>query len=135
MNQITVIHPYKSSGVWAFDDESVGLVREPFVSGADEVIELMKEVDEELRKDPDFKDDILGPLEVFGLDKFADSAIIIKARTTTKPIKQWYVGREFNRRLKMKFDERNIEIPFPHVTLYMGQNKDGTAPPLHVHTA
>jgi small conductance mechanosensitive channel len=101
----------------------------------DEVIEVMKEVDEELRKDPNFKDDILGPLEVFGLDKFADSAIIIKARTTTKPIKQWYVGREFNRRLKMKFNERDIEIPFPHVTLYMGQNKDGTAPPLQVHTA
>jgi small conductance mechanosensitive channel len=101
----------------------------------DEVIKVMKEVDEDLRKDPNFKDDILGPLEVFGLDKFADSAIIIKARTTTKPIKQWYVGREFNRRLKMKFNERDIEIPFPHVTLYMGQNKDGTAPPLPVHTA
>ena len=41
MNQIMVIHPYKSSGIWAFDDKSVGLVREPFVSGADEIIEIM----------------------------------------------------------------------------------------------
>jgi small conductance mechanosensitive channel len=100
----------------------------------DEVIAVMKEVDQELRNDPGYKDDILEPLEVFGLDQFADSALIIKARTTTKPIRQWAVGREFNRRLKKKFDEKNIEIPFPHVTLYMGQDKQGQAPPLHVAT-
>lgn len=98
----------------------------------DEVIEVIKEVDEGLRKDPAYKDDILEPIEVLGLDQFADSALIIKARTTTKPIKQWYVAREFNRRLKKKFNERDIEIPFPHITLYMGQDKQGQAPPLHV---
>jgi len=42
------------------------------------------------------------------------------------------VAREFNRRLKRVFDERNIEIPFPHVTLYPGQGKDGAAPPLNL---
>jgi small conductance mechanosensitive channel len=98
----------------------------------DEVIEVMKQVDEELRNDPNYKDDILEPLEVFGLDQFGNSALIIKARTTTKPIRQWAVGREFNRRLKKTFDQKNIEIPFPHVTLYMGQDKQGQAPPLHV---
>jgi len=98
----------------------------------DEVIGVIKEVDEELRNDPDYKDDILEPIEILGLDQFADSAVIVKARTTTVPIKQWRVGREFNRRLKKKFDERNIEIPFPHVTLYMGQGKQGQAPPLRI---
>lgn len=98
----------------------------------DEVIEVIKEVDEELRSDPDYKDDILEPIEIFGLDQFADSAVIVKARTTTMPIKQWRVAREFNRRLKKRFDERNIEIPFPHVTLYMGQDKQGQSPPLHI---
>ncbi len=98
----------------------------------DEVIEVIKKVDEELRNDPDYKDDILEPIEILGLDQFADSAIVIKARTTTAPIKQWRVGREFNRRLKKRFDEQNIEIPFPHVTLYMGQDKEGQAPPLRV---
>jgi len=98
----------------------------------DEVVEVIKEVDEELRNDPEYKDDILEPIEVLGLDQFANSAIIIRARTMTKPIKQWRVGREFNRRLKKKFDERNIEIPFPHVTLYMGQDKQGQAPPLRI---
>jgi moderate conductance mechanosensitive channel len=98
----------------------------------DEVIKVLKQIDAELRADPDFKDDILQPIEVLGLDKFADSALIIRARTTTKPIKQWRVGREFNRRLKMKFDELGIEIPFPHLTLYPGQDKKGGAPALRL---
>jgi small conductance mechanosensitive channel len=100
----------------------------------DEVIEVIKEVDEEMRNDPEFKDDIIEPIEILGLDQFANSAIIIRARTTTMPIKQWRVGREFNRRLKKKFDEKDIEIPFPHLTLYMGQDKKGQAPPLHIVT-
>jgi small conductance mechanosensitive channel len=98
----------------------------------DEVIAVIREVDRELREDPAFKEDILEPIEVLGLDEFGDSALVIKARTTTRPIKQWSVGREFKRRLKRAFDERNIEIPFPHLTLYPGADKKGGAPPLHV---
>jgi small-conductance mechanosensitive channel len=98
----------------------------------DEVMEVIREVDEELRSDPNFAPDILDPIQVFGLDKFADSAIIIKARYKTKAAKQWGVGREFKRRLKKKFDQKNIEIPFPHVTLYLGQDKQGEAAPMRV---
>jgi small-conductance mechanosensitive channel len=98
----------------------------------DEVIKVIKKVDEGLRKDATFGPDILEPMEILGLDQFADSAVIIKARVTTKPIKQWKVAREFNRRLKRAFDERGIEIPFPHVTLYAGEDKEGKAPPLRI---
>ncbi|UCC44782.1 MAG: mechanosensitive ion channel family protein [Candidatus Zixiibacteriota bacterium] len=98
----------------------------------DEVIGILKEIDEELRADPEFRDDILKPLEVLGLDQFADSALIIKAFTTTRPIQQWRIGREFNRRLKIKFDEKNIEIPFPHITMYMGEDKQGLTQSLNV---
>ncbi len=98
----------------------------------DEVMKTIEEVGQSLRGDSEFADDILDDLEVLGVDAFADSAIIIKARIKTKPIKQWRVGREFNRRLKKAFDERDIEIPFPHMTVYMGQNKEGQAPPLNV---
>jgi small conductance mechanosensitive channel len=96
----------------------------------DDVIGVIKKVDEELRADPDFKNDIIQPIEVLGLDEFGDSALIIKARTTTKPIKQWRVGREFNRRLKIAFDKQGIEIPFPHLTLYPGKDKKGDSPSL-----
>jgi len=98
----------------------------------DEVIEVLKEIDEEVRNDPDFKEDILEPLEIFGLNKFDDSAIIVRARIKTKPIKQWRIGREFNRRLKKKFDEKDIEIPFPHRTIYIGQDKKGEAAPMRI---
>ncbi|MCF8061011.1 MAG: mechanosensitive ion channel family protein [Deltaproteobacteria bacterium] len=98
----------------------------------DHVIRVIQEVDEEIRAHPEFKDDILEPIEILGLDEFGDSAVVIKARNKTKPIRQWAVGREFNRLLKKRFDQEGIEIPFPHVTMYMGQDKAGQAPPLRV---
>jgi small conductance mechanosensitive channel len=99
---------------------------------ADEVMEVIKQIDEEMRNDPDWKDMILQPIEVFGLDRFDDSAVVVRARTRTLPAKQWGIGREFKRRIKKRFDELDIEIPFPHTTLYMGQDKDKSSPPLHV---
>ena len=95
-----------------------------------QVMDLMREVDEDLRSNPEFEEFILEPIEIVGLDQFADSAIVIKARIKTKPVKQWFVGREYNRLLKYKFDENNIEIPFPHQTIYFGEDKNGNAPPL-----
>jgi len=86
----------------------------------DRVIELLKEVTEEVRGDPQYGSKILEPLDVLGVDKFADSAVIIKVRIKTRPIAQWMVGREMNRRIKKKFDEAGVEIPFPHVSVYFG---------------
>ncbi len=101
----------------------------------DEVVDVIKSVDEDLRNDPEYKNRILEPIEILGVDQFADSAVIIKARTKTVPIQQWSVAREFNRRLKKAFDKSNIEIPFPHVTFYPGESKDGTAPSLNMRIA
>jgi moderate conductance mechanosensitive channel len=84
------------------------------------VMDLIKRVGDELKDDPVFKYDIIEPIEVMGLNEFADSAIIIRARIKTRPIKQWSVGREYRKRLKSAFDENNIEIPFPHTTVYWG---------------
>jgi small conductance mechanosensitive channel len=87
----------------------------------DRVVEVLREVGRELREDPEYAPLILEPLEVLGLDKFADSAVIIKARIKTLPVQQWKVGREMNRRIKKRFDELGIEIPFPHMSLYFGE--------------
>ncbi|MBK8174998.1 MAG: mechanosensitive ion channel [Rhodospirillales bacterium] len=99
----------------------------------DEVAEVCRQIVEELRAEETFAADILEPLEVLGVDQFADSAVIVKARIKTRPIKQWAVGREFNRRMKKRFDELGIEIPFPHQTIYFGVDKRGKAPPAFVH--
>ena len=82
--------------------------------------------------DPDYANDILEPIDIMGVDRFEDSAVIVRARLITRPIKQWRVGREFNRRMKKVFDERGIEIPFPHRTLYFGEPKEGLPPPLYL---
>ena len=98
----------------------------------DEVMALLKDIAEELRQDAEFAGDILEPLEMSGVERFADSAVIIKCRIKTKPIQQWRIGREMNRRIKNTFDAKGIEMPFPHQTIYWGAPKDGTAPPLYV---
>jgi moderate conductance mechanosensitive channel len=91
-----------------------------YKENTDKVTEVIRKVGEELYNDPDFKDLINEPLEIFGLDKFGDSAVVIRARLKTKPSQQWVIGREFNGRLKKAFDAAGIEIPFPHRTIYWG---------------
>jgi moderate conductance mechanosensitive channel len=75
---------------------------------------------------------MLEPIDVMGLDSFGDNAVVIKARLKTVPLKQWMTGREFNRRMKRRFDELGIEIPFPHRTIYFGEDKAGKASPARV---
>lgn len=83
----------------------------------DRVIDILKEVGEELKNDEAFGVKILEAVEVFGLDQLADSALIIKGRIKTKPLMQWEVGREFLRRVKKRFDQEKVEIPFPQRTV------------------
>lgn len=94
----------------------------------DRVVDVMRRVAAELQTEPEYGSVMLEPLEIIGVDSFADSAVVIKARLKTLPIKQWMVGREYRRRLKKAFDAERIEIPFPHRTLYMGE----ASPPFHV---
>ena len=86
----------------------------------------------QLREDEIFAKELLDDIEVQGLQRFDDSAVIIRARFKTKPRRQWIITREFNRRLKNRFDELGIEIPYPARTLYFGEDKNGDAKPLRV---
>jgi small-conductance mechanosensitive channel len=87
----------------------------------DRVVEIMRNVGKALREDPQFGPLMIDDVEVFGVDAFADSAVVIKGRLRTLPIKQWDVGREYRRRLKQAFDREGIEIPFPHQSIYFGE--------------
>lgn len=96
----------------------------------DEVMAVMREVAEEMRADPAFAPRILDAFDLAGVDRWDDSAVVIRGRFRVAPLEQWTVKREYLRRLKNAFDERGIEIPFPHLTVYAGQPKSGEAPPL-----
>jgi small conductance mechanosensitive channel len=87
----------------------------------DRVMALMRQVGKEMREDDSFGPMMVDDVEIFGVDNFADSAVIIKGRLRTTPIKQWDVGREYRRRLKYCFDAEGIEIPFPHRSIYFGE--------------
>lgn len=95
----------------------------------DEVVGYLSEIAAALQEDETYGPFILEPLEVLGVENFADSAVTIRVRFKTAPIKQWWIAREFRRRVKLRFDELGIEIPYPHTTLYFGEGKDGKAPP------
>jgi small conductance mechanosensitive channel len=93
-----------------------------YKENTDKVIKIMQRIGSELLSDEKYGEYMLEKPEIFGVDKFADSAVIIKGRIKTQPIRQWEVGREYLRRIKHAFDEHNIEIPFPHRTVYIGED-------------
>ncbi len=109
----TVINYTREFSYYVFD---LGI---SYSENVERVINVLKEIDEDFRQNSDFKNDILEPIEIFGLDKFDDSAIIIKFRVKTKPIKQWAVGRAYNNAIKKRFDELGIEFPFPQTTVHL----------------
>lgn len=98
----------------------------------DAVYDLMRKVAAELRADPGLAPKIADDIEIAGVDQWAESSMVIRCRFKVMPLEQWGVRREFLYRLKKAFDAAGIEIPYPHLTVYAGQNKDGSAPPLHL---
>lgn len=88
------------------------------------VMDVMQQVGDEMYAEDEYKTNMLASVEVSGLNNFGDSALEIRARIRTKPGKQWGIGREYRKRLKEAFDKHNIEIPFPHQTIYWGDNMD-----------
>jgi small conductance mechanosensitive channel len=93
-----------------------------YKENVDHVIEILKNVGSTMITDAQFNQSILAPLEILGLDKLGASEVVIKARIKTVPIKQWDIGREMNKRIKEAFDKEGIEIPFPHQSIYFGEN-------------
>ena len=93
----------------------------------DRVMSALATVGAELQADDRFGPHILAPLEVVGVDAFADSAVQLKMRIKTVPLKQWEVGRELRRRILKAFRDLDIEIPFPHRVLMMTRGADDGA--------
>jgi small conductance mechanosensitive channel len=96
----------------------------------DAVYAVMREVAGNLRADPEFADKIEDDIEIAGVDNWADSAVVIRCRFKVRPLEQWGVRRAYLYRLKKAFDDAGIEIPYPHLTVYAGQDKQGQAAPL-----
>lgn len=98
----------------------------------DKVMQVMAEVARTMREEPAFGASITNDLEIAGVERWADSAVVIRCRFRCLPLEQWNVKREYLRRLKAAFDAAGIEIPYPHLTVYAGQDHAGKAPAFQV---
>jgi len=98
----------------------------------EEAFGIMREVGAQMRASEAFAARIIEDIDIAGVQDWADSAVVLRCRLKVIPLEQWSVRREFLRRLKEAFDARGVEIPYPHLTIYAGQDKHGNAPPLRV---
>ena len=89
------------------------------------VMEELKNIGETMEKDPVWSPKLLEPLSIPGVNELADSAVVIRVMFKTRPHNQGEVVRELRRRIKNRFDELGIELPFPHMTVYVGLGGQG----------
>ncbi len=99
-----------------------------YKENVDHVMQVLDGVGRELCRDAAFTDKILAPLEILGVDDFAESAVVIKLRIKTVPLEQWGIGRELRRRIKNTFDAAGIEIPYRHLVVVMRDGVKREAP-------
>ena len=98
----------------------------------DEVMKVIEDLGREMAEDQSLGADITGPMEAQGVQSLDDSAVVIRAKMRVRAGTQWGMKREFNRRLKNRFDELGIEIPFPQRTITFGEDKKGNAVAGHI---
>jgi small conductance mechanosensitive channel len=99
----------------------------------DRVMELLRDIDRQLRREWPFRRLMLDPIEIAGLDRFGEIAVVIRGRIKVLAGEQWRVGREFNRRIKQRFDQLGIEIPVAYRSLVVRADEapvHGAAPPV-----
>lgn len=86
----------------------------------DRVIEVINDVCQDLKSDPVWGDDLLSTPHAERVDNLGDRGVEIKILGDTKPMRQWALSGELRRRLKKRFDQEGIEIPWPHTMVYFG---------------
>jgi small-conductance mechanosensitive channel len=90
----------------------------------DRVMDIIKQTWEELAADPEWDNKIISKTPwLLRVEDFADSGITIRCVGDTRPMEQWGVMGELRRRIKRVFDEKGVEIPWPHIKLYMGEEE------------
>jgi small-conductance mechanosensitive channel len=119
--EIKVASNYTRSISRAFFEVSVA-----YKEDLDRVMAVIRRVWEEMAEHPDWAPQLISKTPwLLRVEEFGDSGIIIRAVGDTKPMTQWGIMGELRRRVKRAFDEEGIEIPWPHIKLYMGDKPAG----------
>ncbi|MCB8840630.1 mechanosensitive ion channel domain-containing protein [Aurantimonas sp. VKM B-3413] len=99
----------------------------------DDVKQMMFDAFDEL-KASDVGENLISGFDMWGVNELGDSAVVVRGRVMTKPSTQWGVGRAYREIVKRMADERGIEIPFPHMTVWFGEDRGGKAPPIRLRS-
>ena len=127
-SSVDTVANYNRGFAWHVGEYGIG-----YREDTDDAIEHLRAAFAELLQDPALREQILDDqLEVHGVTALADSSVNIRVRIKTRAGSQFPVGRAYNRLVKRHFDAAGIEIPYPHLTLYFGEDKHGKAPPAHL---
>jgi moderate conductance mechanosensitive channel len=85
----------------------------------DRASQILKDIVAEMRREPEYRQAIRGDLELWGIDKVDGSMVSIVGQIRCTDSGRWPVQREFNRRMKRRFQERGIEIASAGQTILM----------------
>ncbi len=108
------------SSRWSRADLTIPVAYE---NNIDDAMELIKQVGSQMNQDPLWKRQILEMPQVLGIDNFGDRGLMIRVWIKTLPLKQWEVGREFRRRLKIAFDQAGFSIPVPQQGIWLNEGQ------------
>jgi small-conductance mechanosensitive channel len=90
----------------------------------DRIIALLSQIGKEMESDETFKEALLEPVQIMGVERFGESQLVVRMAVKTAPLKQWEVSRELRKRIKNRFDEEGIHIPYPHRILFWGEPQE-----------
>jgi small conductance mechanosensitive channel len=96
-------------------------LRVDYSEDPDRVVEALRAVGADLARDTTWQADVLAPIETYSVDTFTETAVLIKARMKTVPLKQADVGRELRRRIKKAFDAERIEMAQRQISVVLDQ--------------
>jgi small-conductance mechanosensitive channel len=126
-DEAAVVHVFPNGSVTTLSNMTkdwsayVISVNVAFKEDPDRVVDVMRRAAEEMYAEPSYRAVMLEPIEIFGVDNFTETALIIKARLKTMPLQQFNIGREYRRRLKKAFDVAGIEMPIAQRAVRIGE--------------
>lgn len=86
-----------------------------YETDVDQAIEVIGDEANRFAEDPEWEAAFLEPPEMLGVDRFDESAVVIRTVFKVHPAFRWSSRREFLRRVKNRFDAERISIPYPHL--------------------
>lgn len=106
-----------------------------YASDIDQAIAILAQTGKQMRGEHEWRARVIEELEIAGVDRLDNSAVILKCRFKTRALDQWGVRREFLKRIKTAFDAAGVEIPFPHLKIINGQQATQEPPVVRANIA